>query len=250
MKSLRISLYLFDSFDDFLLEYLLALFHLVYLFLNWFTFWRGRGWAWCHSRVLCGLLECMTWGIEVASKSSIIGQLLVGRWDLLSLVIIESLSSIRIELGLILIALDHLLEMLFHGELTRSSRWRLNLFLVLFTNQDRIVVLLILHLLLINHLLSLIESVGRILLLIMKWLLWVFGGSKCLVFVQGEIELESLELFRGGTSGRATRLLLLLCLNSRATCWPIWIYDVWYRHRGWWKVLLHSLLLQIIGAFI
>lgn len=164
--------------------------------------------------------------------------------------IIESLGPICIELGLVLIALDHLFEVLLHGELTWAPRERLNLFLVLFTNHHGILVLQILHLLLVCILLSLIECVRRILLLILEMLLRVFSGSKCFVFVQSQIELESLKLFCSGTCGRSTRLLLLLCLNSRATCWTIWIYDIWYGHRSWWEMLLHSLLLQIIGAFV
>lgn len=255
VKCLSVSLYLLHPFDDFLFEYLLALFHLVDLFLNWFSFGRGRGRAWCHSCVGLGwwLLEGLAWGVHVASESIIIGQLLICLGYLLSLVVVKPLCAICIELGLVLITLDHLFQMLFHGKLTRTARKRLNLFFVLLTNHNRIIVLLILHLLLSSHLLRLIESIGWILLLVLEGhLLLIFGGTKRLVLVESKVEFKGLELFGRGTGRRATRLLLLLllCLNSRATCRPIWIYDVWYSHRSWREMLLHRLLLKIVSAFI
>jgi len=254
VQCLSIRLYLLDPLNYFLFEYLLALFHLMDLFLTWFSF--GGGWSRTRRHSCIGLsrwlLQGLPWGVHVASEGIIIGQLLICLGYLLSLVVVKPLCAITIELGLVLITLDHLFQMLFHGKLTRTARKRLNLFFVLLTNHNRIIILLILHLLLSSHLLRLIESIGWILLLVLEGhLLLIFGGTKRLVLVESEVEFESLELFGCSTGRRATRLLLLLlCLNSRATCRPIWIYDVWYSHRSWREVLLHSLLLQIIGAFI
>ena len=57
-------------------------------------------------------------GVNVASESIIIGQLLVSLRHLLCLMVVKSLCAVSVELGLVLVALDHLLKMLLHGKLT------------------------------------------------------------------------------------------------------------------------------------
>ena len=141
--------------------------------------------------------------------------------------------------------------MLLHGELARAARLRLNLLFMLLTYNHSVVVFTFPNQLLFSHLLSLIECIWRIMRLVLKWKLCVLGSAECLVFVKGEVEFESLKLFSGSTCRRTISwMLLLLCLNSRATCWTIWIYNVWNRHWSRWEMLLHRLLLKVIGTFI
>jgi hypothetical protein len=98
------------------------------------------------------------------------------------------LRNIIVYLGLVFIALNHLLQMLFHGQLTRASRDIILLLFLPIVNLHGFGILgrFLLHGLLILHL-SLIEGIGGIRRAISC-------AAQCLLFVHGQVELESFEL--------------------------------------------------------
>jgi len=200
VERLSIALDLLDALDDFLLKNLLSLFHLMHLAVEWLVF-RGRGSA---ARVLGrGRLQGSSRtlkGRAAFPDRMVIGKvlmILVGRWDPLSLIVMQAVNSILrniiVYLGLVFIALDHLLEMLFHGQLTGAARDIILLLFLPIVNLHgfgifgRLLLLLILHL-------GLIESVGGV-----RGAL--SGPAECLLLVHGQVELEGFELL-----GRCTGL--------------------------------------------
>ena len=111
----------------------------------------------------------------------------------MSLIVLKALTSILsnivVYLGLVFIALDHLLQMLFHGQLTGASRdiTTLLLFLPIINLYGfGIFGRLLLHGLLILHL-CLIECIGGVRRAISC-------SAQCFLLVHSQVELESFEL--------------------------------------------------------
>jgi len=122
------------------------------------------------------------------------------------------LHNIIVYLGLVFVALDHLLEMLFHGQLTGSARDIILLLFLPIVNLHGFGIfgrLLLLHGLLILHL-SLIESVGGI-----SWP--ISCPAECLLLVHGQVELESFELL-GCCTGLGGRWGSYACRDTGAAC--------------------------------
>ena len=142
--------------------------------------------------------------------------ILVGRWDPLSLIVMQAVTTILrniiVYLGLVFVALDHLLEMLFHGQLTGAARDIILLLFLPVVNLHGFGIfcrLLLLHGLLILHL-SLIESVGGV-----RGAL--SGPTQCLLLVHGQVELEGFELL-GCCTGLGGGRGSYACRDTGAAC--------------------------------